>query len=147
MDPPPSPPHGATPHNHTPHPPQPEPEPPQYNTWVTSNSFKNLHTINQNLLAENPDDSNALSDESVKNPCPLCPAGDFCICGTCDECIYILSEKGFNIHIMNDHEPPDVKKHFGMEWIKAHKNHISRNYADSAQDRYHSKKWDSFVVL
>ena len=54
---------------------------------------------------------------------------------------------GFKTHIMNRHEPPDVKKHFGIDWIKAHKHLISRNYADSAQDRYHSKKWDDFMVL
>ena len=41
----------------------------------------------------------------------------------------------------------DVKKHFGIDWIKAHKHLLSRNYADSAQDRYHSKKWDDFMVL
>ena len=86
-------------------------------------------------------------EEDMDNPCPLCPEGELCICGKCDECDYILSETGFNSHIMNGHEPPDVKKHFGVKWIHEHKHLISRNYADSAQDRYHSKKWDNFMVL
>ena len=86
-------------------------------------------------------------EEDMDNPCPLCPEGELCICGKCDECDYILSETGFNSHIMNGHEPPDVKKHFSVKWIHEHKHLITRNYADSAQDRYHSKKWDNFMVL
>ena len=37
---------------------------------------------------------------SEEKPCPLCPKGDLCICGTCDECSYIRSEIGFqtNVH-------------------------------------------------
>ena len=54
-------------------------------------------------------------EEDMDNPCPLCPEGELCICGKCDECDYILSETGFNSHIMNGHEPPDVKKHFGVK--------------------------------
>ena len=82
-----------------------------------------------------------------EKPCPPCPEGDFWICGTCDECSYLRFEIGSKPHNMNGHEPPNIKRHFGIDWIKAHKHLISRNYANSAQDRYHSKKWDVFTVL
>ena len=72
---------------------------------------------------------------------------DFCIFVTCDECSYIRTERGLKTHIMNGHEPPDVKNEFGVEWIQVHKYLISRNYADSEQNCYHSKKWDNFIVL
>ena len=114
----------------------------------TSNSDKGLktHTRMKHRISQlDGHDEDIVSEEK---PCPLCPeVTDFCICGTCDECSYIRTEMGFKTHIMNGHEPPDVKKHFGIDWIKAHKHLISRNYADSAQDRYHSKKWDDFMVL
>ena len=30
----------------------------------------------------------------------------------CEECDYISTEKGLNVHIMNDHEPTEVIKIF-----------------------------------
>ena len=81
------------------------------------------------------------------NPCPLCHEAEVCHCGDCEECTELISEVGFNTHIMNVHEPPDVKKHYGVDWIHKHKHLISRNYAASAQDRYHCHKWDTFMVL
>ena len=114
----------------------------------TSNSDKGLktHTRMKHRISQlDGHDEDIVSEEK---PCPLCPeVTDFCICGTCDECSYIRTEIGFKTHIMNGHEPPDVKKYFGIEWIKEHKHLISRNYVNSAQDRYHGKKWDNFMVL
>ena len=113
----------------------------------TSNSDKGLKTHTRMKHRISQLDGHEEDIVSEEKPCPLCPeVTDFCICGTCDECSYIRTELGFKTHIMNGHEPPDVKKHFGIEWIKAHKHLISRNYADSAQDRYNSKKWDTFMV-
>ena len=112
-----------------------------------SNSNKGLktHTRMKHRISQ----LDGLEDDSDLNikPCTLCPEGELCTCGKCEECSYILTEIGLNDHIMNGHEPPDVKQHFGVDWIHQHKHLISRNYADSAQDRYHSKKWDSFIVL
>lgn len=113
----------------------------------TSNTDKGLktHTRMKHRISQ----LDGLEDDGELNmkPCPLCPEGELCTCGNCEECSYILTEIGLNDHIMNGHEPPDVKQHFGVDWIHQHKHLISRNYADSAQDRYHSKKWDSFMVL
>ena len=50
-------------------------------------------------------------NESVKSPCPLCPVWVYCKCEKCEkceECDYIYTEEGLSVHIMNDHEPPDV---------------------------------------
>ena len=40
---------------------------------------------------------------------------------------------------MNDHEPPEVIQHFEADWIHNQK-HLLFN-------RFHSQKWDSFMVL
>ena len=84
--------------------------------------------------------------ESVKSPCPLCPVWEYCKCGKCEECDYISTEEGLNVHIMNDHEPRDVINHFKVDWIQKRKHFIKRNLK-YAQDRFHSQKWDSAMVL
>ena len=84
--------------------------------------------------------------ESDKSPCPLCPVWIYCKCGNCEECDYISTEKGLNVHIMNDHEPQEVIQHFEANWIHNQKHLIKRNYY-YAQDRFHSQKWDSAMVL
>ena len=84
--------------------------------------------------------------ESGKSPCPLCPVWVYCKCGNCEECDYISTEKGLNVHIMNDHGPPEVIQHFEANWIHNQKHLIKRNYY-YAQDRFHSQKWDSAMVL
>ena len=86
------------------------------------------------------------SESVMKSPCPLCPIWIYCKCGKCEECDYISTEEGINVHIMNDHEPPEVIQHFKAEWIHNHKHFIKRNYY-YAQDRFHSQKWDSAMVL
>ena len=58
----------------------------------------------------------------------------YCKCGNCEECDNISTEKGLNVHIMNDHEPPEVIKNYEADWIHD-------------QDRFHSQKWDSAMVL
>ena len=36
--------------------------------------------------------------------CKICPANSgYCLCGKCEYCEYFATEKGYNIHIMNDH--------------------------------------------
>ena len=60
--------------------------------------------------------------------------------------ITFLLKKGLNVHIMNDHEPPEVIQHFEANWIHNQKHLIKRNYY-YAQDRFHSQKWDSAMVL
>ena len=47
-------------------------------------------------------------------------------------------------HIMNQHEPTDVFQHYGMSWNIKHFKYVKRN-CRYAQDRYHFKKWESFV--
>ena len=55
------------------------------------------------------------SESVMKSPCPLCPIWIYCKCGKCEECDYISTEEGINVHIMNDHEPPEVIQHFTAE--------------------------------
>ena len=77
--------------------------------------------------------------------CPICPENSgYCHCGNYDEWIYFATEKGFSMHMMNDHEPNDVFQHFGMEWVKDNFQHIHRNFT-YAQNRYHFKKWESCI--
>ena len=46
---------------------------------------------------------------------------------------------------MNDHEPQDVVKHFGTDWVNDNwRKGISRNL-EHAQDRYHLQKWERFM--
>ena len=57
--------------------------------------------------------------KSNLNICPLCPQpSGYCYCGNCEECDYFSTEEGFSIHIMNQHEPPDVYKYYPREWIE-----------------------------
>ena len=85
------------------------------------------------------------SSDSEKNPGPLCPEErDFCLNKTSEEFKHIATEEGFTQHIMNDHEPKDVFKHFGLVWINDNMKNISRNL-EYAQDRYHHQKWESFM--
>ena len=83
--------------------------------------------------------------ESV-SPCPLCPVWEYFKWGKCDECDYICTEEGLNVHIMNDHEPPDIIKHLKVEWLNNHKCFIKIPYK-YAKHCYHSQKWDSAMVL
>ena len=78
--------------------------------------------------------------------CKICPANSgYCLCGKCEECEYFATEKGYNIHIMNDHEPDEVYQHFGMDWINSHFKYVKRNF-NYAQDRVHFEKWESFMA-
>ena len=78
--------------------------------------------------------------------CKICPANSgYCLCGKCEECEYFATEKGYNIHIMNDHEPDEVYQHFGMDWINSHFKCVKRNF-NYAQDRVHFEKWESFMA-
>ena len=112
----------------------------------TSNSDKDMEFIPQLdgsddvKLTESPTEKTIFEEKTL---CPICPANSgYCHCGTCDECLYFATEKGFNIHMMNDHEPNEVFPYFGMIWIKDNFQHIHRNFT-YAQDRYHFKKWES----
>ena len=114
----------------------------------TSNSDTDMEFIPQ---LDGPDDvklTESLTEKKTledKTLCPICPENSgYCHCGTCDECLYFATKKGFNIHMMNDHEPNEVFPYFGMIWIKDNFQHIHRNFT-YAQDRYHFKKWESFI--
>ena len=110
-----------------------------------SNSNKGLktHTRMKHRISQ----LDGLEDDSelYTNPCPLCHPAEVCHCGNCEECSELISEIGFNTHIMNVHDPPEVKKHYGVDWIHKHKHLISRTA--SVQDRYHIHKWDTLMVL
>ena len=71
----------------------------------------------------------AVDKSELEQPCgPLCPVpNEYWHWGKCD----LLTEEGFNIHIMNDHESPDVCKHY-MVGIGKELN-VGRNY-NNAQD-------------
>ena len=90
-------------------------------------------------------DSEHEESEPKKTLCTLCPENSGnCVCGKCDECEYFATQEGYSIHIMNQHEPTDVLQHYGMDWINKHFKYVKRNFK-YAQDRYHFKKWESFV--
>ena len=58
--------------------------------------------------------------------------------------MYFATEKGYSVHMMNDHEPDEVFKHFSMNWVKSNFQYIHTNFT-YAQDRFHFKKWESFI--
>ena len=68
--------------------------------------------------------------DSVNKLCPICPIDDgYCHCGNCDECDYSSTEKGMNIHIMNQHIQNEVYEHFGKDWIRTHEHYIQGSIA------------------
>ena len=99
------------------------------------------HRISQ---LDGQDDCEVNSSGTEKNLCPLCIECSYCVDYTCEECEFLSSKEGLSCHVMNDHEPQDVLKHFGLVWINANMKNINRNL-DCAQDRYHLQKWESFI--
>ena len=47
-------------------------------------------------------------------------------------------------HIMNEHEPKEVYRHFGREYVIKHQNLIRRRL-DYVQEASHSAKWDMIL--
>ena len=92
--------------------------------------FRLKHKISQ-LDGQDDCEAKSSASESEKNPCPLCPDNSVC-CATDIE---------FSQHVMTDHEPNDVFKHFGIFWIIDHIPNI-----EYAQDPYHLQKWKSFIA-
>ena len=82
--------------------------------------------------------------DSVKKPwtwCPICPDNDgYCHCGSCEECDYVKTEEGLNIHIMNQHEPHEVYNYYGGNWLKAHIHIIH-----GSLDHYFNQKWKRYL--
>ena len=111
----------------------------------TSNSDKGLKTHTRMKHRISQLDGHEEESELYRNPCPLCHEAEVCHCGDCEECTELISEVGFNTHIMNCHDPSDVKEYYGVDWIHNHKHLISRTA--SVQDRYHIHKWNTFMVL
>jgi hypothetical protein len=80
-----------------------------------------------------------------KHPCHLCRNNEeFCHCGTCDTCEYKKTAVGLNTHIMNDHEPSEVINTFGEQWCRERLGVVGKSQ-DSAQERWHSGKWDKII--
>ena len=111
----------------------------------TSHSDKGLkmHTRMKHRISQL--DGHEEESEFYTNPCPLCHPAEVCHCGDCEECNELISELGFNTHIMNFHDPSEVKEHYGVDWIHKHKHLITRT--ESVQDRYHLHKWNTLMVL
>ena len=99
------------------------------------------HRISQ---LDGQDDCKVDSSDSEKNLCPLCSECSYCVNSTCEECEFKATKEGLSCHVMNDHEPKDVFKHYGLVWINDNMKNINRNL-DYAQDRYHLQKWESFL--
>ena len=101
------------------------------------------------------DDDNELKElkvehKEVKNPCPLCKDdGVSCTgkcqdpCGICDE-LRSMTEVDILHHIMNEHEPIEVFRHFGREYVMQHRS-IIRRRLDYIQEASHSAKWDMII--
>ena len=105
------------------------------------------HNIKKHIISQldEQDDCEVNSSDSEKNLFPLCPEeSGYCVNRICKECEYIATEQGFTRHIMSDHEPKDLFKHFGLVWIKDNMKNIRRNL-NYPQDRYHLQKWASFL--
>ena len=111
----------------------------------TSHSDKGLKTHTRMKHRISQLDGHEEESELYRNPCPLCHEAEVCHCGDCEECTELISEVGFNTHIMSCHDPSDVKDYYGVDWIHNHKHLISRTA--SVQDRYHIHKWNTFMVL
>ena len=114
----------------------------------TSNSDTDMEFIPQLdgpddvKLTESSTEKKTLEDKTL---CPICPENSgYCQCDSCDECMYFATEKGYSVHMMNDHEPNEVFQHFGMNWVKNNFQYIHKNFT-YAQDRFHFKKWESFI--
>ena len=91
------------------------------------------------------DEQNTTNFNST-HPCPLCQDDhDYCCCGECDECEFINTEKGMNLHIMNQHEPSDVVRGLGQQWAQDRMSFVQRN-PDNATDRKQSAKWDKLQL-
>ena len=100
------------------------------------------HRISQ---LDGQDDCEVNSGGFEKNLCPLCKESSYCVDSTCEECEFKATKEGLSCHVMNDHEPKDVFKHYGLVWINDNMKNINRNL-DYAQDRYHLQKWESFIA-
>ena len=125
--------------------------------WGLSQHTRMKHRISQvdgNIDIEDEDseevdvdtlelDEVSRSKSKKEQLCCLCQeeCGN-CLDGTCEECEYKATEEGLTYHIMNDHEPQDVLKHFGLDWVNDNWKGISRNL-EYAQDRYHLQKWEN----
>ena len=76
------------------------------------------------ILQQKVEEIELENTRSIEKPCPICPDEEYCHCGMCEECDYMSTEEGLNMHIMNSHNPKEVYDHFGREWIRAHKHLI-----------------------
>ena len=92
--------------------------------------FRLKHKISQ---MDGQDDCEAKSSasESEKNPCPLCP----------DNSVFCTTDIEFSQHVMTDHDPNDVFKHFGIFLILDHIPNI-----EYAQEPCHLQRWKSFIA-
>ena len=121
---------------------------------------KHETSLNMSVLSEKRDDTMSqhedtyldfTNDQNTSNlnsvyPCPLCKDDhNYCCCGECEECEYLSTEKGLNIHIMNQHEPSDVVTYLGEQWAKDRMSSVFRN-PDIANDRRQSAKWDKLYL-
>ena len=55
------------------------------------------------------------------------------------------TEKGLNMHIMNQHEPSDVVSYLGEHLVKDRMSLVFGNQ-DSATDQWQSAKWDKLYL-
>jgi uncharacterized C2H2 Zn-finger protein len=91
------------------------------------NMIRDKEDLNKTLEKAEESEANCevKTVDSVNKLCPICPIDDgYCHCGSCDECDYSSTEKGMNIHIMNQHMPNEVYEHFGKDWIRTHEHYI-----------------------
>ena len=81
-------------------------------------------------------------------PCPFCPEdwyskeNGYCQCGKCEDCETMTTQEGINIHILNEHEPKIVLRHFGEDWIMKRKHFVYGTH-----DPNWNKTWKSLNVL
>ena len=93
----------------------------------------------------------SVEHEESKNkvePCPFCPENwyskenGYCQCGKCEDCETMSTQIGIDIHILNEHEPSLVWRHFGKDWVMKYKHFVY-----GTQDPNWNKTWRSLNVL
>ena len=81
-------------------------------------------------------------------PCLFCPAdwyskeNSYCQCGKCEDCETMMTQEWVDIHILNEHEPKIVLRHFGEDWIMKRKHFVYGTH-----DPNWNKTWKSLNVL
>ena len=98
--------------------------------------------------AEKPFDLEVQESKTKVEPCPFCPAdwyskeNGYCQCGKCEDCETMTTQDGIDIHILNEHEPTQVLRHFGEYWIMKRKHYIYGTH-----DPNWNKTWKSLNML